>query len=272
MITHTSIGYNGRLGNQLFIYALLFKLKSLNKEVFIPEYNTLAVKEDGCFDTYHKKWMDYRCVLYDYFNLSIPLIAKYIDLPLLQEENTEFHKNILDADNVNLNGYFQSWKYFDDIRNELLNELKFKNNIVNKVNEIYNKYSNKKTVGIHIRLGDTLGQPWMHKLSPEYISEVMTMLPEDDYNFLIFSDNIEYCKDWFPEDDNLYFENELNEAESLYMLSLCDNLILSASTYSWWAAYLNKKNGKIFFPDYFDGSKRDLDGFYHPSWARIKIK
>jgi len=272
MITHTDMGYNGRLGNQLFIYALLFKLKMLNKEVFIPKYNTMSVKQDGCFDTYHKKWLDYRCVLYDYFDLNIELKLQYPTLPKLQEQNMGFNENVLLCDNVNLSGYFQSWKYFDDVREELLKELKFKDVIINKANDIYNKYTNRKTIGIHIRLGDTLGQPWMHKLSPEYISEVMELLPEEDYQFLIFSDNIEYCKEWFPEDDRLYFENGLTEAESLYMLSLCDNLILSGSTFSWWAAYLNKKGGMKIFPDYFDGSNRDLYVFYHPSWTRIKIK
>ena len=265
------MGYNGRFGNQLFIYSLLFKFKTLGKEVFIPKYNTLSTKEDGCFDTYHKKWMDYRCVLYDYFNLNIPLRLEYPTLTKLQETDMGFNADILKADDVNLSGYFQSWKYFDDIRIDLLNELKFKDEIINKGNLVYSNYSNRKTIGVHIRLGDTLGQSWMHKLSPEYISEVMSMLPEEDYNFLIFSDNIEYCKDWFPEDEGVYFEDGLSEAESLYTLSICDNLILSGSTYSWWAAYLNQKDGMKIFPDYFDGSNRDLDGFYHPSWTRIEI-
>lgn len=271
MITHTDIGYNGRMGNQLFIYALLYKLKTLNRDVFIPEFNILSHKENGCFDTYHKKWIKYRCVLYDYFDLTIEIKSKYDTLKKWQEPEIKFYPEVLALDNVNLSGYFQSWKYFDDIRYELLNEIKFKSNITEKIDNIYKKYNNAKTIGIQIRLGDTLGQPWMHKLSPEYITNVMKLLPEDDYKILVFSDNIEYCKDWFPDDDEIYFENDLTEAESLYMLSLCDNLILSGSTYSWWSAYLNKNNGLIFFPDYFDGSNRNLNEFYHTSWKRIPV-
>ena len=272
MITHTDIGYNGRFGNQLFIYALLYKLKTLGKEVFIPAYNIKSIKDDGCFDTYHKFWIKYRCVLYDYFNLSMPLKDKYDALPKWQEMEVKFYPKVLQLDNVNLSGYFQSWKYFDDIKEDLLKELKFKSEITDKIDKFYKESFEYKTIGIQIRLGDTLGQSWMHKLSIEYISEVLQMFPEDNYNFLIFSDNIDYCKDWFGDDDRVYFEKNLNEAESLYMLSLCDNLILSASTYSWWAAYLNQKNGLKIFPDYFDGSNRDLDGFYHPSWKRIKVE
>lgn len=272
MITHTDIGYNGRFGNQLFIYALLYKFKLMGRNVFIPEYNINSIKDNGCFDTYHKQWIKYRCVLYDYFTLSIPTQLQFDTFPIWQEEKVQFYPEVLKLDDINLSGYFQSWKYFDDIRDELINELKFKPEITDKINTIYNESFEYKTIGIQIRLGDTLGQNWMHKLSSEYITEVLQLFPEDNYNFLVFSDDINYCKEWFGDDGNIYFEDGLNEAESLYMLSLCDNLLLSASTYSWWAAYLNKKDGMKIFPDYFDGSDRDLDTFYHPSWKRIKVE
>ena len=52
MISHIDIGYNGRLGNQLFLYALLFKLKTLDKEIVIPSKN-YNWKQDGCLDQHH---------------------------------------------------------------------------------------------------------------------------------------------------------------------------------------------------------------------------
>ena len=54
MISHIDIGYNGRLGNQLFLYALLFKLDHLGKEVVVPSQN-YNVKFDGCLDQYSRQ-------------------------------------------------------------------------------------------------------------------------------------------------------------------------------------------------------------------------
>ena len=112
----------------------------------------------------------------------------------------------------------------------------------------------------------------MHKISPEYLQECFNYLPQDDFNFLIFSDNLEYCKDWFPEGNNVYFAEDLNEAETLYLMSLCDHFIMSGSTFSWWGAYLGQKeNSVVIFPNHFDNSDRELDIFYHPSWKLINI-
>ena len=184
MISHIDIGYNGRLGNQLFIYALLYKLKLQGKEVFIP-FTNYNWKQDGCLDQYHMKWIPY-------------------------------HTEVFDLDNTSLKGYFQSWKYFDDIKEDLKKELSFKSQIKEKIDLIYNSHSQKTTVCIHIRLGDTLSQPWMHKLSPEYIQDCFSHLPPDEYNFIIVSDNFEYCKNWFPQSEDIYFAEGLNEAETIF--------------------------------------------------------
>jgi len=268
MISHIDIGYNGRLGNQLFLYATLFKLKTLGKEVGIPSKN-YNWKQDGCLDQHHNKWVPYKYVLDDYFDLTIKA-SDNIPLNIWEEPKQGYHSEALNLDNVSLKGYFQSWKYFDDIKSQLKNEFSFQDNIKQKVNPIYNQYSNKTTICIHIRLGDTLAQPWMHKISPEYLQECFNYLPQDDFNFLIFSDNLEYCKEWFPERENVYFAEDLNEAETLYLMSLCDHFIMSGSTFSWWGAYLGQKEHSIvMFPNHFDGTERELDIFYHPTWKLI---
>jgi hypothetical protein len=268
MISHIDIGYNGRLGNQLFIYALLYKLKTQGKEVIIP-FKNYNWKQDGCLDQYHQKWIPYKYVLDDYFNLSIKP-SDVIPDKIWEESKQGFHPEVFNLDNVSLKGYFQSWKYFDDIRKQLKQELSFKDNIKQKIDLIFKSYSDKPTVCIHIRLGDTLAQPWMHKLSPEYIQKCFNYLPIDDFNFIIISDNFEYCKDWFPQDENVYFAEGLNEAETLYLMSLCDHFIMSGSTFSWWGAYLGQKEHSIvLFPNHFDNTDRELNKFYHPTWKLI---
>lgn len=270
MISHIDIGYNGRLGNQLFLYALLFKYKMMGREVVVPAFN-YNWKPDGCLDQHHMRWIPYKYVMDDYFNLTIPPFDS-IPQTLWTEPKPGFHPEIFELDNVSLRGYFQSWRYFEDVRTELLEELSFKKPIKDKVAAIYKKYNNKPTICIHIRLGDTLAQPWMHKLSPEYIQACFGALPEGEYNFMVFSDNLEYCKGWFPEEDNVYFADGLNEAETMCLMSMCDHFLMSGSTFSWWGAYLGQKpHSVVLFPNYFDGNAdRNLDDFYHPTWKRVQ--
>ena len=61
MITHNSIGYSGRLGNQMFQYATL-KALSLEKgfECFLPD--NITIKPDGAYDFTNQKWIQYIAV------------------------------------------------------------------------------------------------------------------------------------------------------------------------------------------------------------------
>ncbi len=51
MITSLDIGYNGRLGNQLFQYAVCYtQSKRLGVEFVIPQENVENIKQDGCYN------------------------------------------------------------------------------------------------------------------------------------------------------------------------------------------------------------------------------
>ena len=62
--------------------------------------------------------------------------------------------------------------------------------------------------------------------------------------FVIFSDDIEWCKKNLNISDSLYIENEKDYIE-MYLMSLCRNNIISNSSFSWWGAWLNNYQSKI---------------------------
>ena len=73
MITHNSIGYNGRLGNQMFQYAALKALSLKTKfECFLP--NNIKIKLDGAFDFTNNKWIEYKLDLLDCFELTTHIL------------------------------------------------------------------------------------------------------------------------------------------------------------------------------------------------------
>jgi len=263
MITHNDIGYNGRLGNQLFIYATLLAIKNkLGLEVGIPLQNCNILK-DASYDMFHNYWVQSKCFLYDYFEVTLPQIDNH--LPVTYNEiKPGYDINLFNTKTGSISGYFQSWKYFDEYKDIIKGEFKIKEDKIKNVKTLLDNIKNK--ICIHIRLGDALAHHNIFKLNPNYISEILNNFNDDEYNYIIFTDNFEYIKDWFPNDSRIHLM-EYNEIESFYLMTKCDHFIISPSTYSWWAAYLGEnKNTKVYSPSWWWNDERNYNDLNLPYW------
>jgi len=262
MITHKSIGYSGRLGNQMFQYAALKALSlKTGYEIFLP--NHIDIKHDGCFDMTNNKWIEYKLDLLDCFDLSYPILDNTLPNQY-QEQSFEFELFTI-LDDTSIDGYFQSYKYFEDFKQDILNDFKFRDEILNKCQEEISKYINP--VSIHIRRGDYINHPGFWNITPEYIQEAFNHFSDDEYTFLIFSDDIEWCKQIFPE-GVIFIEG--NQFEDLCLMSLCNHNVISNSSYSWWGAYLNKNpNKKIIAPKNWFIPAKPLNDLYPKTWTII---
>jgi hypothetical protein len=265
MITHKSIGYSGRLGNQMFQYAAL-KAVSLKTgfDCFLP--NNIKIKQDGVFDFTNNKWIEYKLDLLDCFEINCPLLD--INLPLgYQEQSFNFDSNIFNvSDNVSIEGYFQSYKYFLEYDNEIKKEFTFKQEILTKSSKTISSYINP--VSIHVRRGDYVKHPDYWTITPEYIQESLNHFNDDEYTFLIFSDDISWCKQVFPE--GVIFIEGNNAFEDLCLMSLCNHNIISNSSFSWWGAYLNNNpNKKTIAPSKWFTNPKSLTDLYPFKWINI---
>jgi len=271
MITHKSIGYNGRLGNQMFQYAALRSL-SLEKEYKMIFPNTLTPKSDAAFDFTNNKWIEVGFYLMDCFELNFLEIDKenILDSTIknsYSELTFEYDPSFFDiSDFTSLEGYFQSPKYFEKHKDIILDDFTFKHNILNKCQNIISQYTNP--VAIHIRRGDYVNHPGYWNITPEYIQEAFNHFSDDEYTFLIFSDDIEWCKQIFPE--GVVFMEGNNQFEDLCLMSLCDHNIISNSSYSWWGAYLNKNEKKrVIAPKNWFIPAKPLNDLYPDNWIVI---
>lgn len=270
MITHNKIGYNGRLGNQMFIYATLISLREkFGLEIGIPEDNCNTLI-NASYDMYHTFWVQSKCFLYDYFDISAPKIKEKLSI-IYTEAKNGYNLELYDIDksiNQSIDGYFQSWKYFNQYKPIIKKEFTFKEECIVNVVGLLDGIKNK--ICIHIRLGDALAHPNIFKLNPEYITNILSEFNDDEYNYIIFCDNFEYIKDWFPEDSSVHFM-QYNEIESLYLMTQCDHFIISPSTFSWWGAYLGEKeNTKVYTPDWWFGDDRNYTELNLPHWIVTK--
>ena len=150
-------------------------------------------------------------------------------------------------------GYFQSFKYFDHHRKKIQN---FFEPNANDLKYIYSKYKNylcKKTCSLHVRKGkdfEEIARRWNPEfiLQKGYYDKAINFIKDKVELFLVFSDNIPYCKTLFTNENypniNFVFIRERDFID-LWIISLCNHHITSNSTFSWWGAYLNKSETKI---------------------------
>lgn len=163
------------------------------------------------------------------------VLFKYDELPFKEEWRD---KQII------LRGYFQNPKYFMDgnlhdvYREALLNILNF------PIREV----PMKNTVSVHVRRGDYLQLTEKHPfISKGWIESAMRLFP--NHTFLFFSDDIQWCQNEFGGREDCIFSVRRNEEEDLILMSQCNHHINSASTFSWWGAWLNRDlNKKVIVP------------------------
>jgi hypothetical protein len=173
-----------------------------------------------------------------------------------------------------LGGYYQSEKYFIENEELIRSMFSFSDSVIESVRSKNSELLNQDIpkVSIHLRRGDYLKWPNHHPVLPiDYFVSATEKFPENSV-YLVFSDDLQWCKDNFPEGNYVFIEGQ-TDVEDLCLMTMCDHNCIANSTFSWWGAWLNKNPNKIvvapkkwFGPAYDHFSAKDL---YCPSWIVI---
>lgn len=122
-------------------------------------------------------------------------------------------------------------------------------------------------VAIHVRRGDYVGHDfYVDLMQSDYYIKAMEMF--DGADFLVFSDDIEWCKrQSIFKDCEFSHETEIND---LNLMASCTGHIIANSSFSWWGAYLAPYTQKVVAPSrhywYSDGIERTVCPSH---WIRI---
>ncbi len=117
----------------------------------------------------------------------------------------------------------------------------------------------KKTdmVAIHVRRGDYVNNPFYVDLSnTSYYEDAMAEF--QDAKFLVFSDDIEWCKKQSIFADCEF--SEKSELEDMNLMASCVGHIIANSSFSWWGAYISPYTKKVIAPKrwYTDNVERTM--------------
>lgn len=150
--------------------------------------------------------------------------------------------------------YVQDYKYFQKYENEIKNVFGDGIGFADRVS-------------LQVRRGDYVGNTfYVDLVNTDYYKDAMALFPND--KFLVFSDDIEWCKqqEIFK---NCEFNENKSDWEDLNAMASCKSNIIANSSFGFWAAYLNPNPDKIVIAPkkwYTDGVERTI---CPPEWHRL---
>jgi hypothetical protein len=298
------IELKGGIGNQLFQYyagfysskissrVLVFSNQQIKYERFVKSRIQLGMKIYGLDQIKgiknNKFWSRWRNI----FLFDNKFIQKFIK-KIKPESFVNFSPNgepgtNIDICNLNFNdcklrviklsGYFQSPEIVSEaIKLGALTQIECKK--PTKEFTFYMKEVKKiSPIGIHVRLLDYYSNIPFLRIK-KYISAAVAYFTENHDNspLWFFSDNLEVLDRILPEEfkncQNTFFgPNDFSDVETLILLSSCKYLVLSRSTFSYWAGFFQKSQ-LVAYPDSKsmenDFENYDLLSAFPITWKKI---
>jgi hypothetical protein len=259
-IAFRDIGVYEQLGSQMNNFAVGFSIAEKTK-------HKLSIVNDDLYKGYGQiKVVDAFVYPFEIINDTSTFISVELkEFPLPDSVRNVLQANYKNFENLSLYElepeknyqifgtlHFPQKYWIDKIDNIKTNLFVFKENFQiaaqAKIDSI--RKPDKKLVSIHFRRTDYLVSHILN-LSFDYYKEALTYFNPDKYQVIVFSDDIEYCKNNLYELFNnegikwdVYISNTNNSNIDMCMMSLCDDNIICNSTFSQWGALLNKNENK----------------------------
>lgn len=297
------ININSGLGNQMFQYAFILNYKIKGEKIKLDiiqeekvKYHNgyelsriFSIKEDLISKKERTRLLGivfpYKGAEFHFYRLLRKITKtlfgdkKFKSQKYIHEDETlyeyNFNKKYLEIDkNIDsyFYGFFQSHRYFEDIKEEVNKIYTFPDieEYDQKNFEILKKIRANESVSIHIRRNDYLANDLFKVLDINYYEDAFNFIKDKlenkELSFFVFSDDISWCKenlDFLKKEKVFYIDwnKKENSYKDMQLMSECHHNIIPNSTFSWWGGYLNKNINKIVIaPKYwFKGVKTTED-------------
>jgi len=271
------IGLTGRQGNQMFqlAYAYLLSGENARKILVKPSshfgYGLQLFRLPLLGSAFTEKIF---LLVHRLLALIYPWRSQIIDTSCL---NPVVMKR--PSGNINVEGFFQDGNFYIPFRQRLQSFFKVRKEVEQGFRSQYSDLLNGRVLVMSVRLGN-------YKVA--YFEEIKNhgLLPADWYlralekadvssydKLVVLSDEIEEVKREFALDkyDPVYI-HEGPETDFMFLLN-GNGLIISNSSFSWWGAFLNAKQGlKVYAPMNWVGYHAGVEypkGIMLPEWEWV---
>lgn len=182
--------------------------------------------------------------------------------------------------NTYLVGYWQSDKYFKGSEKEIRECFRLKNENL-KYESLQTFGAEQESVSVHVRRGDYANNPHINNVHGlcgiDYYKRALEMMAAklDRPTFYFFSDDLPWVVDnlgFLSEKFSVHYMEPGKSAQTdLYIMSQCKHNIIANSSFSWWAAWLNRHSEKIVVAPkkWFADSSIDTCDLIPNGWTRL---
>lgn len=237
----------GGLGNQMFQYAYAKSLQQMgfDVQIDISKFKTYKLHGGYHLDTYN---IDLNTADAITTFLSLTKVKKNV-----KEKSILFDENLLNLSGKEfVKGYFQTEKYFSNIRTILLNQFVIKQELSDSTIK-YSKEIKKQlnSCSVHIRRGDFISDEKANSVHGtcdlNYYAAAINLINEkfNDTHFFVFSDDTIWTKENLKLQNATYIDHKTIPHEDIFLMSKCKHNITANSSFSWWGAWLNKHKDKV---------------------------
>lgn len=286
--------YSGGLGNQMFQYAFGLNLEKQGKNVIadISWYiSNIPFREDfhleKVFPMVHiyrddetvkalNKRLANRGIGTKIINRVFPK-THYI---YLERNEFAYDEKALQTKKEVVQGYWQCYKYVENVSNELRGQLIFSDDLSPKIKRLLEQIEKGNSVFVHLRGGDYVKEPHIYKLygdicSKDYYRRAVTEIKNkiENPSFWVFTNDKEYAKSVIGKEDVNFITDFVKEPYEdwidLMLMSKCRHAIIANSSFSWWGAWLMENEDKIVIaPKKWMNRNCDFD-IWEPGWVKL---
>ncbi len=309
----------GGLGNQMFQYALYLQFQNLHKEVKIDDVAGFVEDE--------KRDPSLSAFGITYQKADPKEIEEMLDASLLFwhrvrrklfgrkrksyfEADKRFKPEIFTWDDIYLEGYWQTEKYFEAVADQVRAAFDVDRLLMvqqaedmakagrtkqqTKVQTYLRQITQTQSVSLHIRRGDYLtpeNQALFGGICTEAYYKEAVRLMRKQYpgcRFFLFTNDKEWAKERFADDkggrttetaladgepaDVIVVDlPEGSDHEEFALMSKCKHHILANSSFSWWASYLNQNPGKTVLAPTKWLNGWDCQDFYREDMRKVSV-
>lgn len=274
-------GYNiGRIGNRLFQFASLYGIAYLKGMKYVIHTEDVI---NQIFLTHN----DSNLLITDEVEAICNVTIYRRESLCCGFDSQVLNFNPRPGETYRVITYLQSWKYFENAKEQLKKQLVFKpksiasaENVIAEVLKKFNVTSRRDVVlvAMHIRRGDmTMKNTYGHEVAtPEYLYKAV-----DHFNnfltviYVVCSTDLTWIKANMPKiAERVYFNTPNAYPENdLALIASCDHVITTVGTFGWWGAWFSGGHVTYYKWPARDGTvlrkgfSEDFMDFFYPKWV-----
>ncbi len=193
-----------------------------------------------------------------------------------ESKEVGYDSKLLSSNSKTFFGYFQTYRYCSERLRESLTCILLSRKEPNWVQQLLAQIESERILILHARFFEKEVKNIYLNLSSDYYGDaIATLEVENSYDqiWLLTNDN-RNAEEIFSDEllcqvKLIEQPKEVDDLSILHLMVAAENLVIANSTFSWWGAYLGKKDKNVVAPREIFLDQPVPRDYYPPDWIQI---